>query len=560
MYGSKGYNNITRKNTSKNSLYKEITNVSKEQERQWFLANVKKGVSANSRSIYKPNSETNYKGEGDAQTRTAEAMKRTSNSNRFDRLLLLFKGAVEGSPTGKKDLASIDIGQYVYALQENPTTVESKKDFIKIMESLEAFPKDTPYDQRIAMLTPEFIKTHGLEHIGMKKEKTTEGEKGQGKNGINVQKYSEYSEEELNRIIKKFKQTTFDDVLGLFIILTMYLLSIITTGDRQILYNATTMNTIIMLIYNRRQNQDEIARQFSSINLNKNEHKRISNAAKIQAKKEAGETDSKSGLTAQAVVSIPIAIYSGLVFATTVTVPPVGIGVAVLGSMVVGIAAFVRGIALITAKGGLLHSIKKRKKDIYQRFYLEKNKITAGGLLTILYVLLTQEQNEEFANNTEINFQKNHYTFLKEFKPMFSGWYTETELYNFIFLFTRERLKESLGNRYNHVREIPEGWHEIKNNGETYYNSDEYSKKEESPLNRYKLVSWIMPMVPFVNKPNYNENIIIYPPSPFSHGPQTPVAGQGQVQQAQVSKNSGVPQAPAPKKSFFSNLFSRKKG
>jgi hypothetical protein len=487
-------------------------NASKEKARQGFLANVQRGLNKEkSESLYRPNTEATYTGEGNAQTRTDSAMQLTSDLNRLDRLLVLFKGALRGRDT-------IDLKQYMYTLGRFVGDLPSKHIFIKVMETREVFPKITDYHEREIKLADEaFIKEHKLEHVGMKKEKTTKNEKGTGKNGTNVQKYSEYTEAELDTIITNYKQTIYDDVLGLFIILTMYILSVFTTGDSTIFENENLLSNIKMLIFDDPQRKEEIVNNFKRVNTSVEENiskKKVANASK--------------GSTVNGVILGTI--ITGMVVSLGFAFPPMGISIGVFASVALTYTAPFLGFAL----GHVGH------KYYDTRYKIPKEKQAVGELLDYLYWLLTfNPYNEQYVGSkSRIRFTKDDYTFLKEFEPMFKGWHTDTELYNFVFLFTRERLKGLLGERYNHKRNLPEGWHEFKTeDGKTYYNSNEYSKNEPKSLDRYKLVSWVMPMVPFVNRRNYNDNITIHLPTEFSHGPKTPV--QAQMGQKQVASNSG---------------------
>ena len=520
-------NNTTKKNNSKKSFFNAAKVAAREQQRQGFLANVKKGLT-NERSIHKANTKENYEGNGYTQTRKEEKMKETSDSNRIDRLLALFKAALNKEEKKKKENSSIDILQYIYVLTTNPASTDEKKDFIKIMESLEAFPKETEYNHRIAMLTEEFIKTHRLEHIGMKIDRDRT-EKGGGVEGTNIQHYKEYNEDELNKIITKYKQTIFDDVLGLFIILTMYLLCIFTTGDTYAFDNEELLKNIKMLISLDPEKDKQIANSFKQI--------RTSQVSNYKNHRDAG-----------AVAGVVIGGGMGATLGAMIY----GI---ISGAMVIGLAAGPIGLAVvigiaglagtIAAVGGTIHLISRIRptaSKMYRvRYDVPKNKMDARELLVTLYSLLLNPGNETYVGSSELRFTKEDYDFLKEFDMMFSGWYTDTELYNFIYLFTRKRLKMLLGDAYNQIRKLPEGWHEFKTDREeVYYNSNEYSKNELKTLDRYKLTSWVMPMVPFVKRRNYNDNITIYPPSDFTHEPRTPTGGQGQIKQTGVHTNSRI--------------------
>jgi len=507
--------NTTQKNKPKNA--------SKEKARQGFLANVKRGLSkGKNNSKYTPNTEATYTGNGNAQTRKDSAMQLTSDLNRIDRIMVIFKGALKSN-------GAIDLLQYIYVFQRVPTDLPSKHIFIKLMETLELFPKMTSYTERETKLKDEaFIKEHNLEHVGMKKNKITEEEKGKGKNGTNVQTYSEYTEAELDTIIENYTQTIFDDVLALFIILTMYLLTVFTTGDTHAFNDDKLVENIKLLISVDPEKEKVIRNSVAQINTSVAHDKE---KAALNSKKR-GEifASGTAGILGFLITGIGITgvLFTGILFA------PLGVAI----GTVVGV------VGTISAVGGVVQQVGSTASKMYRiRYDVPKDKMSAGHLLAVLYSLLINTDkkyinNEKYVGSkSRIRFTKDDYTFLKEFEPMFKGWYTDTELYNFILLFTRERLKGLLGEKYNEKRNVPEGWHEFKTeDGKTYYNSNEYSKNEPKSLDRYKLVSWVMPMVPFVNRRNYNDNITIHLPTEFSHGPKTPV--KGQMGQEHVTTNS----------------------
>ena len=523
--GSFGVNNTTKKkNNSKNSLSKKTTNAAKEGHRQGVLANVKKGIKKkdpNGFEYTKPNTEANYETGTKGLKRTDNAMRMTSAMNRVDRLLVLFKDALTGHDT-------IDLDQYDYVFSFFPGDLDQKRMFIKVMETREVFPKQIQFQDRETKLADEaFIKEHKLEHVGMKKNKITNAEKGQGKNGINVQTYSDYTEEELTTIITKYKQTIFDDVLGLFIILTMYILTIFTTGDTSAFNNEKLVENIHMLISDDPKKEKIIINSFKEINT----------GVVYDKEKAASNSLTRHKIFAGGTIGIIGSLITGAAITmaafTGVLIFPLGVAIAA-GIGVVGTGAAIKGV---------VQQVGSTASKMYRdRYKIPKDKMAAGDILIKLYELLTHlpETEQYVGSNSGIKFTKKDYTFLKEFKTMFNGWFTDTELYNFIFLFTRERLKEFLGERYNEKRNLPEGWHEFKtDDGKVYYNSNEYSKKEPKTLDRYKLVSWVMPMVPFVSRLNYNDNITIHAPTEFSHGPKPPVAGQ--MGKQQVTTNFTTP-------------------
>ena len=496
--GSLNSHNITLRKRRKNSNLEEAKR--KENARRLTkrltqgLYNPWNSTKLLTSSKFVPNSEKNYEGNGDRQTRKEEKMKETSDYNRIDRLIALFKAALRGSNDKKdssKKYSSIDIAQYTYVLTANPTTVENKKEFVKIMESLEAFPKETEYNNRIAMLTPEFIKQHGLEHIGMKIDR---GKTEKEESKINIQHYIEYTEDELTTIITKYKQTIFDDVLGLFIILTIF-----------ILYSIAYKFPVNMI--------DNIKEFINKKNVE--EHidflkRREVNTEIIKREKHTTRRWYKNLEMVTPLGAVPVIVVCTPLIVLGVLFPPLGV-LAIIGAVGAGIIAIVPPYKLIK---NLLKIKKGNEIDNSLNKSLEKSIINIKLIITILFKLITYKGNEKFVISTEIPFIQHDYDFLKEFDMMFSDWYTDTELYNFVLLFTRERLKESLKEKYNEKRELPPGWHEFKaDDGSVYYNSNEFSKKEESPLNRYKLISWVMPMAAFGVNDAYNSNITIYQPS-----------------------------------------------
>ena len=439
--------------------------------------------------------------------------KKASKSNRIDRLLALFKGALNDDK--KKEPTSIDIAQYTYVLTTNPTDLEGKKNFVKIMESLEAFPKETEYEQRIAMLTPEFTKKHGLEKIGMKIDKT---EKGAGNKGQNIQTYRDYTDEELTTIIRNYKQTIFDDVIGLFIILTVYILFVLATNNPHAFREDDALITIKSLIEKNGTFpgffpvDKELKDRFLQTPIN-------------------GHTVKENLFVSSTFLGI-----AGFFITLGIVMPPI----ALIGFMAGGI---IGGFGVLITGHKISEMASRKLGDIeYSRNTktLGKNVFSVKGLLKTLFELITHEGNEQFVGSSEIQFIQRDYDFLKEFNPMFREWYTDTELYNFILLFTRERFKEALGDEYNQERQLPQGWHEYTEDGKTYYNSFEFSKNEEKgSLNRYKLVSWVKPMAAFGVNKYYNADITIYPPSDFSHDPKTPQQQINPIQQKQLVVNSG---------------------